>query len=115
MKIAFDRLRSQASNSKDAENPPYFVKFIQEIESFERDLDTYCGSTTLPQRPSNFKGVIGVCALDVKARSKSSTNILNRLNAKAEFEVVTFGDKVILDEGKHPTLTSCALFTYSRS
>ncbi|OCL13025.1 hypothetical protein AOQ84DRAFT_385688 [Glonium stellatum] len=43
-----------------------------------------------------YKGIIGVCALESKARSKPARNIFGKLIE--EFEVNIFGDKIILDE-----------------
>jgi inositol hexakisphosphate/diphosphoinositol-pentakisphosphate kinase len=48
--------------------------------------------------------VLGVCAMDVKARSKAMREILTRLveRSRGSIEVKVFGDKVILDEGMLP-------------
>lgn len=57
------------------------------------------GLLPLSSSSSPTPDVIGVAAMDNKARSKPMRNILNRLLLMGDFEVVIFGDKVILDEG----------------
>jgi len=47
-----------------------------------------------PRKP--VKGVVGVCALESKARSKPARSIFGKL--VDEFEIKIFGDKIILDE-----------------
>lgn len=55
--------------------------------------------------------ILGICALDIKARSRAMREILIRIveRSRGTIEVKVFGDKVILDEGtqlfstsKHP-------------
>ena len=57
------------------------------------------GSSDKPKGPVV---VLGVCAMDVKARSKAMREILTRLVEleRGGVDVKIFGDPVILEEGK---------------
>eukprot|EP00897_Mesotaenium_endlicherianum_P011034 jgi/Mesen1/995/ME000120S00151 len=57
------------------------------------------GITQGGELPWNFdKIVLGICVLEKKAYSSPMTAILDRLRAFGEFQIVMFGDKVILEE-----------------
>lgn len=58
-------------------------------------------AATDPVRPPI---ILGICAMDVKARSKAMREILTRIveRSRGTIDVKVFGDKVILDEGMSP-------------
>lgn len=55
--------------------------------------------------------ILGICAMDVKARSKAMREIITRLveRARGAIDVKVFGDKVILDEGASGKKSCCNL------
>ena len=67
--------------------------------------------------PTRKSVVLGVCAMDIKARSKAMREILTRLveRSRGAIEVKVFGDKVILDEGALSLLLRMSLFPHSRA
>ncbi|OLN88168.1 Inositol hexakisphosphate and diphosphoinositol-pentakisphosphate kinase [Colletotrichum chlorophyti] len=103
-KRRFSGSTGASSHSPSSERGPYHSKEREEGQSRETSAPRQrvpTSSNAPAVKPAPW-GVIGVCALDVKARSKPSRNILNRLIANREFDVVVFGDKVILDEDGFP-------------
>jgi inositol hexakisphosphate/diphosphoinositol-pentakisphosphate kinase len=73
----------------------------QVIQVFFRVMLTFL-QNRYAQNQTQKLVVLGVCAMDIKARNKAMTEILTRLveRARGMIEVKVFGDKVILDEGE---------------
>ena len=83
--------------------PPPRSPSTSRFLNFDRDKDKRPSSSG-PSSPSlkHPTVVLGVCAMDVKARSKAMREILTRLVdiEKGGVDVKIFGDVVILEEGK---------------
>ena len=79
-----------------------------------RDGDKRPSSPLAPPTGSKAPTVVlGVCAMDVKARSKAMREILTRLVdiEKGGVDVKIFGDVVILEEGKPHTVYTIHILT----
>ncbi|KAG5350656.1 hypothetical protein C0989_009936 [Termitomyces sp. Mn162] len=84
---------TRSSSTLTRSSSPSSTGSHSELSSTTLDLATKNGR---PQKSI----LLGVCAMDVKARSKAMREILTRLveRARGSIEVKVFGDKVILDE-----------------
>ncbi|KAK6501161.1 hypothetical protein TWF481_009009 [Arthrobotrys musiformis] len=88
---------SDRSTPATASSPPSEDGHGGNVPTTKRRPSVSTTSSSAPNPPPKI-GRIGVCALDIKARSKPCRHILNRLMVNGDFEIVIFGDKVILDE-----------------
>ncbi|CAM6083123.1 unnamed protein product [Calypogeia fissa] len=68
----------------------------------------------VPEPNSNTKVTVGVCVMEKKANSAPMTEILKRLQSYGEFEVILFGDKVILEDSVEEwPICQCLIAFYS--
>ncbi|KAG0339568.1 hypothetical protein BG004_006764 [Podila humilis] len=77
--------------------PRPLTNIATRLESMHLGTNSGTLSPSTPSHPRK-KYIIGVCAMDDKARSKPMRNILDRLLNSGHFETIIFGDKCILDE-----------------
>lgn len=73
-------------------------RFIGSSDKSTRSSSPSSITSDVPPTPAPI--VLGVCAMDVKARSRAMREIIIRLveRTRGAIEVKVFGDKVILDE-----------------
>ncbi|KAF7292492.1 Inositol hexakisphosphate and diphosphoinositol-pentakisphosphate kinase [Mycena chlorophos] len=88
-----DRSPNRSSSVLTRSSSPASSSHSMEASPFHHDAT----DSTMSKNAAPI--VLGVCAMDVKARSKAMREILTRLVERASnIEVKVFGDKVILDE-----------------
>ena len=77
-----------------------FQSLVNEIlQNSIQSTDQYQGAAEPPQNSfKDRKYRIGVCAMEVKARSKAMSEILERLRSYGIFEIIHFNNHLILEE-----------------
>ena len=75
---------------------------VNQLSTSHSVARSHSPSPTPSESAADSKVIVGVCALDVKARSRAMREIITRLaeRGKGAIEVKIFGDKVIFDEGE---------------
>jgi hypothetical protein len=93
-------------NAITAGEPALVNNTEQGVRIKDSDVKANADDKTSAEKSDIEPVVLGVCAMDVKARSKAMREILTRLVEieKGGVNVKLFGDMVILEEGELPRI-----------